>query len=157
MNLDEAIKILKQNGFITEAYDAVTDHQYIKQGKQPFASYSFKLEKNLERALAEEGYKVKSNNIYIKIFNSIGERFDIVVAQEYPDGRNIKSDDKVNINVVGSESNKVSSYSYHENQVSLLILKRDGSAKDVSAEKEFDVRNIPVMVDWIISNIDGEL
>lgn len=54
MKLFEAKKILKNNGYILEAIDAVTDHNNAIKKPKGNDTYSFYFAKNLARALKEE-------------------------------------------------------------------------------------------------------
>lgn len=147
MLLSEAKEILNRNGYeVVEAYDAVTDHKNIKDRKQKIYSYYHNLTKRLKLALAEEGiesrlydstYALKIGKYKVYCFITDCE-VDTVGAYD-------------NTNFTGSESGEHSYLIEMENGVTLEIY----DATDSIDSKEFDVRDTPSMVKWIINHIEG--
>lgn len=147
MLLREAKEILKKNGYkVVEAYDAVADRNNIKDRKQKVYSYYSKLTKRLKLALAEEGIEssLYDSNCALKIGNYTVYCFltdckvDTVGVYD-------------NTNFTGSESGEQAYLREMENGVTLEIY----DSTDKIAKKEFDVRDTPSMVKWIINHIEG--
>lgn len=136
---EKEFEVLKK--VLSEAYDAVTDRNNIKDRKQKVYSYYHKLTKRLKLALAEEGiesrlydstYALKIGNYKVYCFLT---DYELDAVGDYD-----------NTNFTGSESGEQAYLSEMENGVTLEIY----DATDRIDKKEFDVRDTPGMVKWII-------
>ena len=144
MLLREAKKILKKNGYIVEAYDAVTDRNNIKNRKNVVQSYYTNVLVRLKNALAEEGIRstVRDGFKYLKF-----GRYKVTLYNTSEEFDDVKEFD---IRFKGSESEEDASYSNMENEVTLKLW-ADMIFVDAA---DFDVRNTPSMVKWILEHIE---
>lgn len=130
---------------LSEAYDAVTDKNNIKDRKQKYQSYVTRLMKRLKNALVEEeidssltdnGYGLKIGKYKVTLYYHCDAYSDV---------------DEFGKNYIGAESGEYASFSQMENNVKLSFWLRD----ELVDEKDFDLRNTPSMVKWIINHING--
>lgn len=146
MLLSEAKDILNKNGYeVVEAYDAVTDRNRIKDRKQKVYSYYHRIMNRLKNSLAEEG--IRSSVSDLKNVLKIG-KYKITlykITEAFDDVKEIDN------NYIGAESGEDASYSLMENTVILRIF----NAGELLDEKEFEVRDTPSMVEWILDIIEG--
>lgn len=137
---EKEFEVLKK--VLGEAYDAVTDRVNVKDQRQTTFSYYTNLMKRLKNALVEKGVKaslhdngLKIGNWYIWASEEDGERGFV--------GPNAAED-------TGPESGEDASFKEFENDVTLemyFCLKHVDTA-------DFDVRNTPSMVQWILDHIE---
>ena len=145
MLLREAKEILKKNGYIVEAYDAVTDRNNIKD-KRNYKSYFVNALVRLKNALAEEGIR---STVSGESKNALKfGRYKVTIYNYKTKRDNITDYDKNNI---GPESGEDASYIQMDNSVILRLWHGD----TLIDEQEFDVRNTPSMVNWILEHIEG--
>lgn len=139
------IGFLKQHGYcLTEAYDAVTDRNNIKNRRQANRSYLTYVMKRLKNALEEKGIDctlngytaLKIGKYKVTLWNATEEFADV---KEF--GRNYE----------GAESGDDASYSQMDSNVILRFWDKTHLSPD---EKVFDVRNTPGMVKWILDNME---
>lgn len=156
MLLHEAKAILKQNGYIVEAYDAVTDRKQVKD-KRNGSSYFTNIHKRVAAALEEEGYQTTigeaPENYYYKkiVFDKLPFKVKIYLEPTKSGYVNGKTSTKFDGTEDGPESHRYSDYVEMENVVKVEIFTKEG--KEITYKK-FDVRNTPSIVKWIVSNIE---
>lgn len=144
MNLREAKEILEKNGYkLVETYNAVTDRNIVKD-KGKFQSYFTNVLVRLKNALAEEGIRssVSSDKHVLK--------FGRYIVSLYDTSDTFGDVEEYDLRFTGPESGKDASYSSMENEVTLILwadIKRVDTA-------DFDVRNTPSMVEWILEHIE---
>lgn len=145
MLLSEAKEILKQNGYeLVEVYDAVTDRNNVKNSRQNEQSYFTKLLKRIKNALEEEGVKARIINDSLRIGN-----WTIWVEDESSELAFVGPGDMVDADP-GPESGEDASFRDNENDVTLTMY---SGLKHVDTA-DFDVRNTPSMVQWILDHIE---
>lgn len=140
------IGFLKQHGYcLTEAYDAVTDRNNIKDNRQINQSYLTKLMRRLKNALEERGIDSSLTN------NCYGLKIGKCKVTLYNDENVYRDIGRYGDDTIGPESDDDAGYSQMENSV---ILRFWGTTHLLPVEKAFDVRNTPGMVQWILDNME---
>lgn len=139
---EKEFEVLKK--VLGEAYDAVTDRVNVKDQRQTTFSYYTNLMKRIKNALAEKGIKASLHNNGLKIGN-----WNIWPSGE--DGeRGFVGPSTVVDADPGPESGEDASFKEFENDVTLEMY---SGLKHVDTA-DFDVRNTPSIVKWILDHIE---
>ncbi len=152
MLLSEAKEILKRNGYrLTEVYDAVTDRNNIKNSRQSRTNgYVPYILKRIRLALAEEGVEAELRGDRTGSWLKIGHFTLWQTTQDWESGyvnhvpRSVEKDN------IGPESGQHADFKSVETEVTLTLY---SGMKQVDTA-DFDPRNTPSMVEWILDHIE---
>lgn len=184
MKLSEAKEILKNNGYICEAYDAVTDHQNVKRSRTKYAiTYNGYFQHLLGRVkdyikettgityycsytktpgancnweeLVVANKKGKKYVVVKSIYGRFGKEGDV----ETRNRQNLAfedPDEKIEnpSTFIGSESGSFAGKSFMDMYIDVSIHTSDPKCTELASEK-FDVRNVPGVAEWIEDEIGG--
>lgn len=139
---ENELRVLKKA--LSEVYDAVTDRNNVKNSRQREQSYFTKLLKRIKNALEEEGVKASVINDSLRIGN-----WTIWVDDEESELAFVGPGDMVDADP-GPESGEDASFRDNENDVTLTMF---SGMKHVDTA-DFDVRNTPGIVKWILDHIE---
>ena len=139
---EKEYEVLKK--VLGEAYDAVTDRVNVKDQRQTTLSYYTNLMKRIKNALAEKGIEASVINDSLRIGNwtILEGGYEVKKAKVGPR-------DVVDA-VPGPESGEDARYKEFENDVTLKLY---SGLKHVDTA-DFDVRNTPSIVEWILDHIE---
>lgn len=152
MLLFEAKEILKKNGYrLVEEYDAVTDRNNIKNSRQPSTnSYVTNILKRIKLALAEEGIEAKLCGDRTQDWLKIGNYTLWLSTQDWESGYVDHDPRSVRKDNIGPESGENADFKTVETEVTLKLY---SGMKHVDTA-DFDPRNTPSIVEWILDHIE---